>query len=377
MLEARWSDENELQNAKMMNEQSAEFLSEYLETPAPTGLEMDAQRLWAEYIRPYTDEVQCDAYGSTWAVLRAARENAPTLMLDAHADEIGFSIRYIDDNGFARVERVGGSDVAIARGRRIRFIGTDGEVIGITGNTAIHLRGGAVDEKAPKLHELYVDFGCDSREEVESLGLRVGSVGVYCDGPLMLNDGRRLVCRALDDRLCGFILAEVARTLAEKGIKPAWNVVFANTVQEEIGCVGAGMLAFRLQPDAAICLDVTHATDSPGLDKGRYGDVRLGQGACLSFGPVCHPNLNARLELVSFEQEIPMQREVTGRSTGTNTDQVYRSRSGVPATCLSLPLRYMHSPVETADMRDVQSCVDLLVSFVESLEIQDDFRHKL
>ena len=360
-----------------MNEKSAEFLSEYLETPAPTGLEMDAQRLWADYIRPYTDEVQCDAYGSTWALLRAAEAGAPTLMLDAHADEIGFSIRYIDESGFARVERVGGSDVSIARGRRIRFLGTDGEVIGITGNTAIHLRGGAADEKAPKLHELYVDFGCDSREEVEALGLRVGSVGVYCDGPLMLNDGRRLVCRALDDRLCGFVLAEVARTLAEKGIKPAWNVVFANTVQEEIGCVGAGMLAFRLQPDAAICLDVTHATDSPGLDKGRYGDVRLGQGACLSFGPVCHPNVNARLELLAYEQDIPMQRETTGRSTGTNTDQVYRSRSGVPATCFSLPLRYMHSPVETADMRDVQSCIDLLVAFVASLTPEDDFRHKL
>jgi endoglucanase len=137
------------------------------------------------------------------------------------------------------------------------------------------------------------------------------------------------------------------------------------------------MLAFRLQPDAAICLDVTHATDSPGLDKGRYGDVRLGQGGCLSFGPVCHPNLNARLELLSFEREIPMQRETTGRSTGTNTDQVYRSRSGVPATCFSLPLRYMHSPVETADMRDVQSCIDLLVAFVESLSADDDFRHRL
>ena len=222
-----------------------------------------------------------------------------------------------------------------------------------------------------------MDFGCDSREEVEALGLRVGSVGVYCDGPLMLNDGRRLVCRALDDRLCGFILAEVARTLAERGIKPAWNVVFANTVQEEIGCVGAGMLAFRLQPDAAICLDVTHATDSPGLDKGRYGDVRLGAGGCLSYGPVCHPNVNARLELLSFEQEIPMQRETTGRATGTNTDQVYRSRSGVPATCFSLPLRYMHSPVETADMRDVQSCIDLLVAFVASLKPEDDFRHRL
>ncbi|MEE1265126.1 MAG: M42 family peptidase, partial [Akkermansia sp.] len=153
--------------------------------------------------------------------------------------------------------------------------------------------------------------------------------------------------------------------------------IFANTVQEEIGCVGAGMLAFHLQPDAAICLDVTHATDSPGLDKGRYGDVRLGAGGCLSYGPVCHPNLNARIELLADQQGIPMQRETTGRSTGTNTDQVYRSRSGVPATCFSLPLRYMHSPVETADMRDVQNTIDLLVAFIASLQPTDNFRHKL
>ena len=134
----------------MMNEKSAEFLSEYLETPAPTGLEMDAQRLWADYIRPYTDEVQCDAYGSTWALLRAAEAGAPTLMLDAHADEIGFSIRYIDESGFARVERVGGSDVSIARGRRIRFLGTDGEVIGITGTTAIRFPRGGGGPGAPR-----------------------------------------------------------------------------------------------------------------------------------------------------------------------------------------------------------------------------------
>lgn len=358
-----------------MDEQALDFLSEYLETPAPTGGEMDAQRLWAQYIAPYTDEQQCDAYGSTWAVLRSKKPNAPTLMLDAHADEIGFSVRYIDDNGFARVERVGGSDVAIARGRRIRFIGTDGEVVGITGNTAIHIRDDG--DKAPKLWDLYVDFGCDSREEVEALGIRVGTQGVYCDGPLMLNGDKRLVCRALDDRLCGCILAEVARALKEQSIEPEWNIVFANSVQEEIGCVGAGMLAFRLQPDAAICLDVTHAIDTPGLDKGRYGDVRLGKGGCLSYGPVCHPNVNARLELVSDAENIPMQRETTGRSTGTNTDSVYKSRVGVPATNFSLPLRYMHSPVETADMKDVQACIDLLVAFIKSLKETDNFRHQL
>ena len=229
----------------------------------------------------------------------------------------------------------------------------------------------------PKVWDLYVDFGCDSREEVEALGLRVGDRGVYCDGPLMLNNGKRLVCRALDDRLCGFITAEVARALKERGIKPAWNIVFANTVQEEVGCIGAGMLTYRIRPNAAICLDVTHATDSPGLDKGRYGDVRLGKGGCLCFGPACHPNLNGRLELISSEKGIPMQRETSGRTTGTNTDQIFRSRMGVPATNLSMPLRYMHSPVETADLDDVQSCIELLVAFIASLTPEDNFCHKL
>ncbi|MBQ8479623.1 MAG: M42 family metallopeptidase [Akkermansia sp.] len=358
-----------------MNEQALDFLSTLLDTPSPTGMEMDAQRLWAEYIKPFTDEQQCDAYGSTWAVLKSKNPNAPTLMLDAHADEIGFSIRYITDSGFAHVERLGGSDVAIARGRKLRFFGTDGEVIGVIGNTAIHIRDDG--DKAPKVWDLYVDFGCDSREEVEALGLRVGDRGVYCDGPLMLNDGKRLVCRALDDRLCGFILAETARKLKEEGTEPEWNIVFANTVQEEVGCIGAAMLTYRLRPDAAICLDVTHATDTPGLNAARYGDVRLGKGACLCFGPACHPNINARLELVAGENNIPMQRETSGRTTGTNTDQIFRSRSGVPATNLSLPLRYMHSPVETADMTDVQSTIDLLAAFIRSLKVTDNFYHKL
>ncbi len=352
-----------------------DFLSEILDTPSPTGYEMDAQRLWARYIADFTDEQHCDAYGSTWAVLHSACKDAPTLMLDAHADEIGFSIRHIQDDGFVRVERLGGSDVAIARGRRLRFLGRDGEVTGVIGNTAIHIRDDG--DKAPKLWELYVDFGCDSREEVEALGLCIGAVGVYCDGPLMLNNGKKLVCRALDDRLCGYILTQVARNLKEQGIKPEWNIVFANTVQEEVGCIGAGMLTYRLRPDAAICLDVTHATDSPGLDKGRYGDVKLGKGGCLCFGPACHPNINARLELVADAEGIAMQREATGRTTGTNTDQIFRSRMGVPATNLSLPLRYMHSPVETASMDDVQSCIDLLVAFIKSLKVADSFGHKL
>lgn len=357
-----------------MNDDSLDFLTELLEMPSPTGHEMEAQRLWAEQMAPYTDNVQCDAYGNTWAVLCAKGKDAKTLLLDAHADEIGFSIRHIADDGFVRVERLGGTDVAIARGRRIRFLGTEGEVIGVTGNTAIHIRDD--DGKNPKLWELYVDLGASNRQEVEAMGLRVGTVGVYCDGPLLMND-KKLVCRALDDRLCGFILAETARKLKEKKIKPAWNIVFGNTVQEEVGCIGAQMLANRINPDAAICLDVTHATDSPGLDKGRYGDVKLGKGACLSHGPACHPNMNARLELLADKEELPLQHETTGRTTGTNADAIFRSHNGVPCANLSMPLRYMHSPVETADLDDVNATVNLLVAFIKSLKKNDNFGHSL
>ena len=356
-----------------MKDPAIEFLHTLLETPSPTGREMPGQRIWAKYIAPYTDTQECDAYGSTWATLLSKRKNAPTLMLDAHADEIGFSIRYITDDGFAYVERLGGSDVAIARGRRLRFLGAKGEVIGVIGNTAIHIRDD--QDKAPKLWELYVDLGCSSREEVEKLGLRVGDRAVYVDGPLMMN--KRLVCRALDDRLCGFITAETARMLHERNITPTWNIVFANSVQEGVGCIGAEMVTYRLHPDAAICLDVTHATDTPGLSAARYGEVKLGSGPCLCIGPACHPTINERLEKVAAQKNIPLQRETSGRTTGTNTDSIFRSRGGVPATNLSLPLRYMHSPVETADLGDILATVDLLTEFIASLKPTDSFRHSL
>lgn len=357
-----------------MKTQQLEFLTELLETPSPTGHEIEAQRIWADEMRKYTDDVQCDAYGNTWAVLHAEKTDAPTFLLDAHADEIGFSIRQITKEGYARVERLGGTDVAIARGRRIRFLGSEGEVIGVTGNTAIHLRDD--DGKVPKIWELYVDFGASSDDELKKMGIRVGSVGVYCDGPVLL-EGKRLVCRALDNRLSGFILTEVARKLSKSKSKLAWNIVFANTVQEEVGCIGAKMLAHRINPDAAICLDVTHATDSPGLDKGRYGDVQLGSGPCVCHGPACHHLVVSRLELVADKAKIALQFETSGRTSGTNADSIFTARDGVPCANVSIPLRYMHSPVEMADMEDCEKIVDLLSSFVSSLKAKDSFGYSL
>lgn len=357
-----------------MNDESFDFLTELLETPSPTGFEMDAQRVWADRMKQYTESVSCDTYGSTWATIPAKSAKAPTLLIEAHADEIGFMIRHITPEGFLRIERVGGTDAAIARGRRIRFMGSEGEIIGITGNTAIHLRDG--DEKTPKTWDLYIDVGADSDKAVAEMGLRVGHVGVYCDGPMMMN-GNRLVCRALDNRISGYILSEVARKISAGKQSPAWNIIFVNAVQEEIGGFGASMVTHRLRPDAAICLDVTHATDTPGLDKGRYGDVKLGKGPAISHGGANHPNMVARLELAAEKKSVPLQHEATGRYTGTDTDSIFVTREGVASALVSIPLRYMHSPVETVDMGDVDATIDLICSFIKTLKKDDSFGHKL
>ncbi|MDH3068434.1 M42 family metallopeptidase [Akkermansia sp. N21169] len=357
-----------------MNDESMEFLTELLETPSPTGLEFEAQKVWAQELEQYADEVECDAYGSTWAKFFAKDAKAPTLMIEAHADEIGFMIRYVTPEGFLRVERVGGSDIAIARGRRIRFMGTQGEVVGITGNTAIHLRGG--EDTVPKTWDIFVDVGASSAKEVEEMGLRVGHIGVYCDGPMLMN-GKKLVCRALDNRISGFILSELARKLKKSKKELAWNLVLLNAVQEEVGGHGATMATFRIRPDAAICLDVTHATDSPDLSKDRYGDIKLGKGPALTFGTANHPNVTARLELAADKSGIPVQFEASSRCTGTDTDSIFISREGVPSALVSIPLRYMHSPVETADLDDVDATVELLHGFIKSLKKSDDFRYSL
>lgn len=357
----------------MKNEQ-LRFLTTLLETPSPSGREIRAQQLWAGELKKYSSSVQCDSYGNTWAVFDAMEPDAPTLMIEAHADEIGFMIRYVTPEGFLRVECVGGSDTAIARGRRILFDGKKGPVMGITGNTAIHLRD--ADEKPPKTWELFIDVGASSDKEVEKMGLRIGDVGVYSDGPVFMN-GKKIVCRALDNRINGFILSEIARSLAKRKTAPAWNIVLANTIQEEVGCIGAGMLAHRINPQAAICLDVTHATDSPGIDKARYGDVHLAKGPTLTHGTANHPLLLERLEKTAKKSKIHIQHEAAGRRTGTNTDALYTTRDGIPSALISLPLRYMHSPVETADMDDVLAVTELVIAFIDSLSPSDHFGYRL
>lgn len=247
---------------------------------------------------------------------------------------------------------------------------------GIIGNTAIHLREDRDNEKVPKVHELYVDVGASSPEEVAKLGIRPGTPAVYTDTVEDLGE-HRICGRAIDNRIGGFILALVMDKLAASKKRCAATLLAVNTVQEEIGCNGARMATHRLNPDVAVCIDVTHATDTPGIEHSKHGKVTLGDGPSVTHGTANHPLVVARLVKLAAAKKIPLQHESSSRFSGTDTDVIFTTRQGIPSGLVSLPLRYMHSVVETADLRDLERIVDLLVAFVQSVTDDDDFRQRL
>ena len=359
----------------VMTRAEKEFLFRLLETPSPTGFEMPGQRVWAAEVKRGGAKVECDSYGSTWASVPGRTRKL--VMLEAHADEIGYMIKQVDDKGFLRLDRVGGSDAATARGRRLRIYGDKGEVPAVIGNTAIHLRRDeSGTEKAPAVHELWVDVGASSPAEVADLGLRVGHPAVYADTPFELTHGR-IVGRALDNRVGSFILAQVLKRVGKQKKKPAFSLVCLNAVQEEIGGHGAMMATHRLKPDVCVCLDVTHATDTPGIDAAKFGQVKLGGGPTLTHGTSNHPLVVKRLIELADKHRISIQHEASSRFTGTDTDKIFHSRDGVPSALVSLPLRSMHSVVETAHADDIARVIELLAAFVLSLDVGDTFHQSL
>ena len=360
-----------------MDSSAKTFLYDLLDTPSPTGFEIAGQRKWAAYVKKFADRVQSDTYGSAWATIEGTGKKPRRVMLEAHADEIGFIVKHITKEGWLRLDRVGGSDTATARGRRLQILGDDGPVLGIIGNTAIHLRKDSLgDEKAPKIYELYVDVGASNAADVKKLGLRVGHPAVYVDAAIPFGKNR-IVGRALDNRMGGFIIAEVIAKLSRTKKKPRSTVIAVNAVQEEIGGHGAKMVAHRIAPDVCIVLDVTHATDTPGIEAAQHGEVTLGGGPSITHGTCNHPLVVARLLKCADKLGIPIQHESSSRYSGTDTDVIFTSRDGIPCGLVSLPLRYMHSIVEMADLKDVQQVIDLLVAFVESVGEGDEFAVKL
>jgi putative aminopeptidase FrvX len=358
-----------------MKKSDKEFLFNLLETPSPTGFEMPGQRVWAKYIQQFASKVECDAYGSTWATLLG--KSKKVFMLEAHADEIGYIIKHIDDKGFLRIDRIGGSDAATARGRRVQILGDKGMVSGIVGNTAIHLRRDELGaEKAPAVHDLWIDVGAFNAKEVSAMGLRVGHPMVYIDGPAELAH-KRIISRALDNRLGSYIIAQVMRRIAESGKKPAVTIICLNAIQEEIGGHGATMASYRLKPDLCLCLDVTHATDTPGIDPAKFGSVKLGGGPSITHGTCNHPLIIKRLIEVAAKEKLDLQHESSSRFSGTDTDKIFTTRDGIPSSLVSIPLRCMHSVVETAHLDDIESTIRLLEAFVLSLKESDTFHQSL
>jgi endoglucanase len=357
-----------------MTDADRDFLFDLLSTPSPTGFETPGQKKWAGYVQSFADRVESDPYGNVWATLDGPEGGG--VMLEAHADEIGFMVKYVTDDGFIHVDRIGGTDWAIARGKRVRILGAKGDVLGVVGNTAIHLRDRKGEEKAPKLEELFLDIGASSKDEVAERGIRVGHPAVYAESVEALTE-QRLIGRALDNRLGGFVVAQALKQLAASKEKRQRTVYGVNAVQEEIGGNGARMVAYRLEPDVALVLDVTHATDSPGISKEKHGAVKLGGGPSVTHGTANHPAVVERLIEVAEAEGIPLQHEASSRSSGTDTDVIFHSKAGIPSALISIPMRYMHSTVETVDLGDVEHAVRLMTAFARSIAADDAFRAEI
>ncbi len=351
-----------------MTQDDRAFLFDYLRTPSPTGQEVNGQKLWRERISPFADELRSDSYGNCWATLKGTNDHdGPTVMIEAHADEIGFMIQYIDDDGFIYISPAGGSDATITRAKRITFFGKHGPVHGVIGSTAIHLRkDDAGSEKVPKWHEVFVDIGATSKDDVLQRGLHIGCYAVYHEGgPLELTEGK-ITGRAIDNRISGFLLTKVFEQLKDN--RPAATVVALNSVQEEVGGYGARMAAYEISPDIALVFDVTHATDTPGIDQKKFGAVKLGAGPAVTHGTANHPLLVKRLIDLADKNELPLQHESASRYTGTDTDDIFITKSGIPSVLLSIPLRYMHSPVEMMDEKDFENTLRLTLEFLRSFQ---------
>jgi putative aminopeptidase FrvX len=350
---------------------STAFLYQYLNNPSPTGFESAGQKIWLDFLRPFVDEYVVDTYGSLVGVINP--EAPYKVVIEAHADEISWFVNYINDDGYLYLRRNGGSDALIAPSMRANIHTKKGTVKGVFGWPAIHVRNLEKDEM-PTIKNIFIDCGCKNRDEVAKMGIHVGSVVTFADELMELND-RFYVGRALDNRIGGFMIAEVARLLQENKKKLNFGLYIVNAVQEEIGLRGAEMIARRLKPDLAIITDVCHDTQSPMYKKIEQGDLSCGKGPVLTYGPAVQNNLLEFIIDVAEQNQIPFQRASVTRSTGTDTDSFAYAHEGVASALISLPLKYMHTTVETVHKEDVQNVIRLIYETLLALKGCEDFRY--
>ncbi len=355
----------------IINKKSEKFLKNYINNPSPTGFEANGQKLWLEYIKPYIDTHFVDTYGTVVGVINPNAKYK--VVIEAHADEISWFVHYITKEGFIYLRRNGGSDHQIAPSKRVNIHTKKGMVKAIFGWPAIHTRTSST-EKTPKLDNIFLDCGCSSKEEVEKIGIHVGCVVTYEDEFMILNNNY-FVGRALDNRIGGFMIAEVARLIKENNVKLPFGLYITNSVQEEVGLRGAQMIVNTIKPDVAIVTDVTHDTGTPMINKIKQGDIKCGKGPVLYYGPAIQNNLLELIINTAEKSKVPFQRGAVSRATGTDTDAFAYTTGGVASSLISLPLRYMHTTVECVHKKDVESVIHLIYNSLKNIKNNHDFRY--
>ncbi len=355
----------------ILNKKSLTFLESYLNNAAPTGYEWDGQKIWMDYLTPYVDEFITDTYGTAVAVINP--KATYKVVIEGHADEISWYVNYISENGLLYVIRNGGSDHQIAPSKIVNIHTKKGIVKGVFGWPAIHTRNRAKEEP-PKPENIFIDVGAKDKNEVEKMGIHIGCVITYPDEFHILNDDK-FVCRAIDNRAGGFMIAEVARLLHKNKVKLPFGLYITNSVQEEIGLRGAQMIADRIQPNVAIVTDVTHDTTTPMIDQKVQGSAEIGKGPVIAYAPAVQQKLRDRITETAEDKKIPFQRAALSRATGTDTDAFAYSNGGVASALISLPLRYMHTTVEMVHREDVENVIKLIYETLLTIKEGETFSY--
>jgi putative aminopeptidase FrvX len=355
----------------ILKKKSISFLEKYLNNASPTGYEFSGQKIWMEYLKPYVDTFITDTYGTAVGVINPDADYK--VVIEGHSDEISWYVNYITDSGLLYVIRNGGSDHQIAPSKRVHIHTKNGIVPGVFGWPAIHTRNRGKEENA-RIDNLFIDLGCSTKEEVEALGVHVGCVITYPDEFMILNKNK-FVCRAIDNRMGGFMIAEVARLLHENKKKLPFGLYITNSVQEEVGLRGAEMITKTIKPNVAIVTDVCHDTTTPMIDKKIEGETQIGKGPVITYAPAVQNNLRELIIKTAENEKIPFQRLASSRVTGTDTDAFAYSNGGVASALISLPLRYMHTTVEMVHQDDVEHVIQLIYHTLLSIENNETFSY--
>lgn len=353
----------------MLKPAAVAFLKKLLDTPGPSGYESAAAKVWRDEAKTFADDVQGDVHGNSMAVVNA--KGGPTIMLAGHIDEIGVIVTYIDDDGFVYIAPIGGWDPQVLVAQRIRFVGRSGEVMGAVGKKPIHLMKPEEREKASKMTDLWVDIGATTRAQAEAV-LSIGDAGVI-DSRTLDFPNDRIVSRSIDDRIGAFVVLEALRRYAAEPGEA--RVVAVATTQEEIAYRGGGALvgAQRVNPAMAIVVDVTFATDHPGVEKKELGHSPLGSGPVLTRGSVVSPVAFRILRDTAELARIPFTLHAAGRETSTDADAIHLAREGVATALLSVPNRYMHSPNEMVSLVDLDHAATLIAAACRAVTSETDF----